>query len=263
MKLLIASNLIVSSQTPAGRTDTNYFDNAFFALKNFLEAAKEKQAIPVMVGRSFERLSPADAIRVVSEMIRSSQPVLSAAKQNNLLVALRESMALQAIIYPGDAAIINSDIMFCEQEGSNTIDFVGKVVGFNTKGCDLNLWSQPIATTSCMQHLHADDTVMLPHSMRYLSGAGNEPFFVLYDMDRKIPEMIPTGYSHDEYIDRDFDVRNIKDDSNSLFTESVGQRFSAHGPLIMDLAAAIDDICQDLGIDESHANYAKSLLIAP
>lgn len=254
-KILVASDLLVSSETPAHRVDHNFFSTSVKALTDFLEKADELGAVPVMMGASFAKLKVNDAIQVAILLTRQPRPVVVCPEKSNpVLTTLSDFSAIKLLV---EAPIIYDDSLafVLDKECSFAVNGgLPLVVGFGVAACDLKLLRAPGA---------GENMLVVPSALRQAPGAANAPAFVLFDGADGSFRHVQAGYDHEDMLrDVDASYQTVEaQNMSSIFIDKLKARFSGDSPLALDLMTAIDEVVEEQSLPIGVAEYAKTLLM--
>ena len=254
-KILVASDLLVSSETPAHRVDHNFFSTSVQALTDFLGKAEELCAVPVMMGASFAKLKVNDAIQVAILLTRQPRPVVVCPEKNNpVLTALSDFSAIKLLV---EAPIVYDDSLAFVLDEECSLAANGDlalIVGFGNAACDLKLLRTPGVGVSGL---------VVPPALRQAPGADNAPAFVFFDGADGIFRHIQAGYDHEDMLrDVDAGYDSVEGQSkNSIFIDKLKARFSGDSPPALDLMTAIDEVVEEQSLPLGVAAYAKTLLM--
>ncbi|MEM0550250.1 MULTISPECIES: hypothetical protein [Aeromonas] len=261
-KILVAANLLVSSETPPHRMDHDYFSSSIQSLTDFLDAAKRLGAIPVMVGRAFEKLKVNDAIQVAILLARQSLPVVVCAeKSNRVLDTLSDFAAIKML---GEKAMVyNDDLVFTSDDANisqlGLLDPI--VVGVGSAPCNIHLCWGGASYVPLRDDIQR--SIALPYSMRWLPGQENSPAFGLLDLDSGDFSPVSASYDHEDMLRVDVVplVEVQPNGMNSEFINRLKSQFGDEQKPQVDLMHAIDEVVEEQRLPSSVANYAKTLLM--
>lgn len=214
MRLLIASNLYLSTSKPANRTDLDYFSNALDSLSIFLDEARLHNAAPVLAGAFIGKLQAAEAVQFTAKLMRAHvAPIVINAMPCSVLCALSHAKLIKLVDQSPllidewlighssmSMAISDNELMF--KDKPKKVCFVNEPV--TSSDADGIFYSPHIALKSQLQINQLKDSLFLtlPHSTRFHGENDNAPMFTLVEKfgANIVGKKIECNYDHDEYI---------------------------------------------------------------